>query len=351
MGFFGGTGIFERPGEKDLEAIARWWQENRPPRDSVVQIDVRDVDFVVPWGILVDCPPDRPANSDDLWGLRYQIEHHLYGSPSVEPAIYSTEKPISFAMMIGAENVGKMHFEQMRSVASRTGDRLELRRPITVPSEALKLFNMDKELDPFQRAPLIYFIGHAYTRKRTMLSIQDGLDMFCKWYDEKPDDVSRAQYCAEAKVFCSDELRQDKYSFFQLEGGTIRQEQKLISSNVNLDKTRPFIFFNACQSAQNSPCPTEGWVHLLMSKGAGGYLGTEVFIDAQFAQAFGQAFWEAILGGMTAGKALLAVRRHFADRKLLQGLAYTHYGPADVRLAESILAPANRTFLAEGQTP
>ena len=67
-------------------------------------------------------------------------------------------------------------------------------------------------------------------------------------------------------------------------------------------------------------------------------MGTEVFIDAQFAQAFGTAFWETFLSGKTVGETVLAVRRRFAEQKMLQGLAYTHYGPAGVRLKEGILS-------------
>lgn len=337
------TGVFNNPNSPDLKAISDWWRQNRPEAGSVVQIDLRGaLDFVVPWGVMFDSRL-RPTidaelekiTPEDFWGMRYQIEHNTHGAPNAAPPVYSTDDCLPLAMMIGAKPIGEKHFKQIQSIAERT-DRLAVYGPIEKPSEARALFNMDAS--PTSGSwPLVYFIGHAYTRKATALAIRDGLDMFCKWYNEKPDDAKRMRYAQTAKVFCTEEFG-GKYSFFQLTGGSVRHEDELDVDRVNLQDTRPFIFFNACQSAQNSPSPTEGWVHLLISQGAGGYLGTEVFIDAQFAQAFGTAFWEAFLSGMTVGEAVLAVRRRFAEQKMLQGLAYTHYGPAGVRLKEGLLS-------------
>ena len=79
-------------------------------------------------------------------------------------------------------------------------------------------------------------------------------------------------------------------------------------------------------------------MNLLLGSGASGYIGTEIFIDAHFAEAFGLAFWEAFLSGQTVGQAFLNVRRTFAQQKLLPCLAYTHYGTAQTRLEQGILS-------------
>ena len=333
--------IFNTDQHTDLQAISAWWKDNRPSDGSTVQVDVRGAaDFVFPWALLFDAP-SLPAHGhevqlQDFWGLRYQIEHFTLNKAVGLPPVYATDQPIQMAMLVGAEQVGERHHAKISQLEGRTGGKLDVTDALVKPSQARAVLDMDGN-PTHATYPLVYFLGHAYTRKDSTLQVRDGLEMFCKWYQEQSDPTLREGYQAMADVFCNQRFTPTE-SFFQLNGGRIEPDIQLDADNVNLHHTQPLIFFNACQSAQNLPSPSRGWVNLLLGSGASGYIGTEIFIDAHFAEAFGLAFWEAFLSGQTVGQAFLNVRRTFAQQKLLPCLAYTHYGTAQTRLEQGILS-------------
>ncbi len=339
--------IFNTDQHTDLQAISAWWKDNRPSDGSTVQVDVRGAaDFVFPWALLFDAP-SLPANGheirlEDFWGLRYQIEHFTLNKAVGLPPVYPTDRALQMAMLVGAEQVGVRHHAQISQLEGRTNGKLDVTEALVKPSQARAVLDMDGN-PAHSTYPLVYFLGHAYTRKDSTLQVRDGLEMFCKWYQEQTDPTLLQDYQAMADVFCNQRFTPTE-SFFQLNGGRVEPDIQLDADNVNLHHTQPLIFFNACQSAQNLPSPSRGLVNLLLGSGASGYIGTEIFIDAHFAEAFGLAFWEAFLSGQTVGQAFLNVRRQFAQHKVLACLAYTHYGTAQTRLAQGIL-PAN-----EGQS-
>jgi hypothetical protein len=253
------------------------------------------------------------------------------------------EAAVNFTMMIGVEPLGTRHLNSIRSLAEKSLDpHLVVSEPITKPTQALKLFGMDAQSDQTP-SPLVYFIGHAYARKESRLHIQSGLEMFCKQQRERPD----PRYENSFDIFCGDEFG-GKTSFFELSYGRVQVEDELDDDRIRLARTRPLFFFNACQSAQYPPSPSAGLAYRLLNNNAGGFIGSEVFIDAKFAEDFGELFWREFLCGASVGEAMLNVRRKLTDQKILLGLAYTHYGPIGTRLQRGLLLPEEPGRLADG---
>lgn len=76
----------------------------------------------------------------------------------------------------------------------------------------------------------------------------------------------------------------------------------------------PFVFLNACESAELSPIFYNGFVPYFMSKGARGVLGTECKMPALFAVEWADKFFDELLAGKAVGQIVLDLRRHFYEK-------------------------------------
>lgn len=112
-------------------------------------------------------------------------------------------------------------------------------------------------------------------------------------------------------------------------------------------KTRPFVFFNACQSAQAGFGLTGlgGWARRFIQPGgtlpsASAFIGTYWAVSDRSAHAFAEAVYGALLGGSTLGEAVRAARLSIRGDGDPTWLAYTVYADPFAKLESSSSAPS-----------
>ena len=92
----------------------------------------------------------------------------------------------------------------------------------------------------------------------------------------------------------------------------------------------PLVFFNACRTAGEIPGLTQmmGWAQQFMGAGAGAFVGSMWAVRSGSAQAFADAFYQALVTErMPLGAASLQARQAIAgDDGDPTWLAYTVYG-------------------------
>ncbi len=96
----------------------------------------------------------------------------------------------------------------------------------------------------------------------------------------------------------------------------------------------PVVFMNGCGTVGFSPyAPAEFVTSFIRDSGASAVIGTEATVWEGLAIDMALAFFESFVGeGKTAGEALLAARLALLQKRNPLGLAYTLYGPADLKL-------------------
>lgn len=98
-------------------------------------------------------------------------------------------------------------------------------------------------------------------------------------------------------------------------------------------RNAPFVFINACESAELSPSFYSGFVPYFMSKGARGVIGTECKVPVLFGAAWAKSFFEEFLQGASLGELVLMKRRDFyLHHNNLLGLLYGVYCNIDTQL-------------------
>jgi CHAT domain-containing protein len=99
--------------------------------------------------------------------------------------------------------------------------------------------------------------------------------------------------------------------------------------------TGPLVFLNACRSAGAAYEYTRltGWASGFMAAGAGAFVGTLWAVPSGPAREFAEAFYDACLGGLPLGRAMLAARERIRRHGDPTWLAYTAYGDPAARVA------------------
>ena len=111
-------------------------------------------------------------------------------------------------------------------------------------------------------------------------------------------------------------------------------------------KKGPFVFVNACRSAELSPQYTVNFPNYFLDRGARTVIGTECEIATFFADEFARRLFTAVLSGVPVGVAMLDLRREMiADGNAL-GLAYGLHGASDTYLAPALLAAGRQGSIA-----
>ncbi|WP_341994733.1 CHAT domain-containing protein [Microbacterium sp. LWH7-1.2] len=102
-------------------------------------------------------------------------------------------------------------------------------------------------------------------------------------------------------------------------------------------KKNPFVFVNACRSAELSPQYTVNFPNYFLDRGARTVIGTECEIATHFADEFARRLFTAVLSGVPVGVAMLDLRREMIDDGNALGLAYGLHGASDTYLAPALL--------------
>jgi hypothetical protein len=90
-----------------------------------------------------------------------------------------------------------------------------------------------------------------------------------------------------------------------------------------------------------TPSLSDSFVGFFLDRGARAVIGTECPMTVEFAHPFARHLLESLLGGATAGRALLDARRHFLNEaRNPLGLAYSLYGTASASFAPPVLSPS-----------
>lgn len=97
----------------------------------------------------------------------------------------------------------------------------------------------------------------------------------------------------------------------------------------------PLVFLNACGATAMDPRQLGSFVQFFLQNRNRGVIGAQTMIPDQFAAAFAEMFYSALVfQEMTVGEAVLHARRKLAERKKnMLGLLYMHYGPPELRVA------------------
>jgi len=114
-------------------------------------------------------------------------------------------------------------------------------------------------------------------------------------------------------------------SVLYLEQGETLTPEDLSGVVSNLGRSRPLMFFNACQLGQNAMSLTNigGWASQLLRVGAGAFIGAYWSIYDSPASAFAQAFYRFLLSGMPIGRAAQEARIKIRSTGDPTWLAYT----------------------------
>lgn len=98
----------------------------------------------------------------------------------------------------------------------------------------------------------------------------------------------------------------------------------------------PLIFLNGCGTVGFNPEALSPFITtLVQNRGASGLIGTEIPVWEQLASEFAMSFLSNFLDNMSAGAALLKVRRELLAQNNPLGLVYTLYGAAHLRLSKN----------------
>ncbi|HME22371.1 MAG TPA: CHAT domain-containing protein [Acetobacteraceae bacterium] len=113
---------------------------------------------------------------------------------------------------------------------------------------------------------------------------------------------------------------------------------KLVERSENrelVDCDMPLVFLNACGATAVDPRQLGSFVQFFLLNRNRGLIGPQIMIPDQFARAFVEMFYSALVfQELPVGVAVLQARRKLAERKKnMLGLLYMHYGPSELCLA------------------
>lgn len=107
-----------------------------------------------------------------------------------------------------------------------------------------------------------------------------------------------------------------------------------VNGLANLQKRRPIVFLNACETAQQTTSLTDwgGWPSTFWRAGAGAFIGTSWSVREKPAIAFANALHAALFDGNTLADAVRIARKRAREEGGSYWLAYVVYGSPSARL-------------------
>ncbi|MDR3373816.1 MAG: CHAT domain-containing protein [Ancalomicrobiaceae bacterium] len=109
-----------------------------------------------------------------------------------------------------------------------------------------------------------------------------------------------------------------------------------VSAYAKLDRSRPLVFINACQTGRTGPTlgGSGGMAQAFVQKGAGAVVAALWSIGDRTALSFAEAFYAGLKSGLTLAEATHAARTKARDAKEPTWLAYTVYGHPYARVRD-----------------
>jgi hypothetical protein len=329
--------VFKRDEGSALWEIGNWLEEHPLKPDGIVQVSVQRgaETFVFPWSLVYDKKYPRDESElpslDGFWGLRYIIEQRLPTRAREQPI--RLENGFEIAFMLWPFSQVSEQKALIEDLTTQGRGTVATGRPITGADATYDLLGDCK-------SHIMYFFTHGHTRHRE--ADIGGLD-FIKMYGRLSPDSALREHWKELY----DQVRQPDFeatsSWIGLRYGKLYLEE-LYDSEIKLHNN-PIVFLNMCESAQATPSLSESFVHLFINRGARCVVATECTMRPLFAHHFSSEFLKALLGGDSAGQAILDARRKFIESKNPLGLAYTLFGSAGARFDEP--APLRRAVAGD----
>lgn len=116
--------------------------------------------------------------------------------------------------------------------------------------------------------------------------------------------------------------------------------EQIVGNAENLLQTQPFVFLNACQTAQSGMSLTGagGWAQRLVKvtqnyKSASAFIGTYWSVDDKKALEFAKILYKSLLDGKSIGDAAMQARLEIKGQDDPAWLAYTVYADPSAKIA------------------
>lgn len=132
--------------------------------------------------------------------------------------------------------------------------------------------------------------------------------------------------------------REENYFPPFLDFGSSKQPAEITSDQLDYEipwQHNPLVFLNGCGTAGFNPEAISPFIEkFVQERRAGGVIGTEIPVWEELATEFSRRFLKNFLTGISVGSALLLARRELLAQNNPLGLAYTLYGPTELKLAK-----------------
>jgi hypothetical protein len=292
---------------------------------SIIQVAPLSVQVGVPWELLYDRP----------------IESYREGRIKVCPT-FSTHKPDECPEQNNARVVCPYGFWGYRYIVEQLPGRLE--QHVMPPLMALPI--------EIPNGRPLHFRTIVYTGFKQLqshisdlqkLATTDRLDLTeLKSLDDVSKELAQGGSTADLLYFYSHGGSNALGAPYIRIGAGAGEDITLIDLDawqVNLERHRPLIILNACESADYSPQSYENLVDFFCGKGAAGVIGTQCEVKELLANTFMVYFFRSFLKQISAGQALYEARRTMLlDHLDPRGLVYSLFASAEVKLATAILS-------------
>ncbi|OQA54757.1 MAG: PBS lyase HEAT-like repeat protein [Euryarchaeota archaeon ADurb.Bin294] len=318
--------LFKYDTDSSLFHIGKWLEEHPLPNYSTIQILPENKDtigFIFPWALLYDKKMEEKPDPLGFWGLRYCIEQRVIDRPSISDnavkPVYSDKLRLGFMMWNHFEN-SKKHIEMFQNLADTSGF-IEEPSPIIDASECiLQMKKADWDI--------LYFYSHGHTKPRkTIVGLEDHLEQFIRDYNTYENtDIRKTLFYDLHWALTEGQFEKNK-TYIELTNGKIYLDDLYKDDNLKLNRTKPIVFLNMCESAQVIPNLEKSFIHIFLNRGASCVIGTECPMPSMFACPYAIHVFKGLLNGDSVGLSALKASSHFMKEKHNPlGLAYTIYG-------------------------